>query len=221
MRCLVILALFLCPFTPAQAGAWLRAEGTSFASSTFTINRLRDHDSSTYIEYGWGPDLTLGLDLSFASSSLGPQAGAATAFFRRALPLGSEKHKWAYEIGAGAAWTQGIVLPHVKLGLSYGRGFDLAGKSGWLAVDSAVFRDLNTGRHAIKVDSTLGVNFTDLAAAMAQVYFSRVLNNDFATFAPSLLISPKGRNYTLQLGIEAPIFTRAEPSVKLGLWRSF
>lgn len=221
MRFFILFAFGLFLSARANAGAWMREEGTGFASSTFTINRLRDHSSGTYVEYGWRQDITLGLDLSFASNHLGYQSGAATAFLRRPLNFGSDRNKWAYEVGAGAAWVQDIVLPHVKLGLSYGRGLEVAGKTGWLAVDSGMFWDLTSGQSITKIDGTLGINFTEVTAAMTQIYFSRVLGDEFTTFAPSLLISPKGRKYTLQLGIETSMFRRAEPSVKFGLWRDF
>ncbi len=51
--------------SPAFSGAWLRAEGDGFLSSTI---KVQDDDDTTtygtlYAEYGINPDLTVGLDI--------------------------------------------------------------------------------------------------------------------------------------------------------------
>lgn len=218
--CLIILCLQI-PATPARAGAWLREKGDTFFSSTFTLNRDKDQSSSTYIEYGWREDLTLGLDLSFASSHLGYQSGAATVFMRMPLGTSDGPHKWAYEIGAGSAWVGDVMVPHVKVGLSWGRGIKIGERWGWAAVDSAVFWDVAEGRRAIKLDSTLGLNFNEVFGGMLQLYMAQGEGLSTTTFAPSLLIKPRGRNYRLQIGAERLVGDTGTTSLKLGLWREF
>ncbi|QFT58775.1 hypothetical protein FIU94_08050 [Sulfitobacter sp. THAF37] len=218
----LVLVLFMAFISgPAQAGAWMREKGTSFVSSTFVLNRLLDQSSSTYVEHGWSDDLTIGADISLANSHLGLQSGAATFFFRRRLGPAESTQKWAYEIGAGTAWVQDLMLPHVKLGLSWGRNFEAAGRWGWMGVDGALFWDVSTGRRAAKLDGTVGYNFSDVTAGMIQIYLAQIDGQSHATFAPSILIRPRNRNFRIQIGTESPFDAFSATSVKLGIWREF
>ena len=221
MRFLVFLLLFVWASAPVMAGAWLREKGSSFVSSTFTLNRLRDQSSGTYIEYGWHDDLTIGADLSLANSHLGLQSGAITFFLRRPIGKSDGKNKWAYEIGAGTAWVQNLMLPHVKLGLSWGRGIQLGDKYGWMGVDGALFWDVTTGKRAAKLDGTIGLGITDVTTGMLQVYLAQIDHQTFSSFAPSIVIKPKNKKYRLQIGAEGPFGAFTETSIKLGLWREF
>lgn len=221
MPLLVLVLIFLCLSGPAQAGAWMREKGTSFVSSTFTLNKSLDQSSGTYIEYGWHDDLTIGADLSFANSHLGLQSGAVTLFLRRPLSRPDAAHKWAYEIGAGTAWVQDLMLPHVKLGLSWGRSFQIGQNHGWMGVDSALYWDVTSGRRAAKLDGTLGYNFSQVTSGMLQVYLARIDQQTYGTFAPSILIKPKNRNFRIQIGTETPFDGLSSTSIKLGLWREF
>lgn len=219
-----VLVFLLCLFflsDPARAGAWMRDKGTSFVSSTFTLNRLLDQGSGTYVEYGWHDDLTVGADLSLANSHLGLQSGAVTFFLRRPLGRTDGMNKWAYEIGAGTAWVQNLTLPHVKLGLSWGRNFQIKDNYGWMGLDGALYWDITTGKRAAKLDGTFGYNFSDVTAAMFQVYFAQIDRQTFTTLAPSILIRPKNRNFRIQIGTESPLDSFSDTSIKLGLWREF
>lgn len=221
MRSLVFLLICLWVTTPAHAGAWLREKGSSFVSSTFTLNMLRDQSSGTYIEYGWHDDLTIGADLSFANSHLGLQSGAVTFFLRRPIGNTEGPNKWAYEIGAGTAWVQNLKLPHVKVGLSWGRGITLRDKHGWMGVDSAIFWDVSSGRRTAKLDGTIGLHFTDVTSGMLQIYVAQINQQTYGTFAPSLLIKPRNKKFRIQIGAEGPFGAFTETSIKLGLWREF
>lgn len=221
MRFLIALLICFSMTRPAWAGAWLRDKGSSFVSSSFTLNRLEDQSSGTYVEYGWRENLTIGADLSFANSHLGLQSGAVTFFLRRPLGKTDRENKWAYEVGAGTAWVQDYMLPHVKVGLSWGRGIQLGEKYGWMGVEGNVFWDVSQGRSAAKLDGTLGFNFTDVTAGMLQIYLARIDRQIYGTFAPSILIKPKNKNFRLQIGAEAPFGAFADTSIKLGLWREF
>lgn len=221
MRHALLVSLCLIWATAAPAGPWLRETGTTFVSSGVTLNRLRDHSSTTYIEHGWSETLTLGADVSFATSHLGTQAGAVTLFFRRQLGTPTDTSRFAYELGAGTAWTQGAYLPHAKLGLSWGRGIELAQKPGWLTVDAALFHEFTTGEQAVKIDGTLGLNFTDKTSGMMQIYYTHLLGESTTTLAPSLILTPGKGTYRLQLGLETPLDAPDLTAIKLGIWREF
>lgn len=221
MPVLVIFLFFALVGSPAQAGAWMREKGTSFVSSTFTLNRVLDQGSGTYVEYGWHDDLTVGADLSFANNHLGLQSGAVTFFLRRPLGGTDGPHKWAYEIGAGTAWVQDLMLPHVMLGLSWGQSYQIGANNGWMGVDGTIYWDVTTGRRAAKLDGTIGYNFSERAAGMVQLYLAHIDQQTYGTLAPSVLIRPRNRNFQIQIGTEMPFSAISETSIKLGLWREF
>lgn len=80
MRSAFCLTLLACQLSPvaAPAGPWLREEGTTFISSSFSATYFYDLSQSTYIEYGLRETLTLGFDQNTAQSRFGQQSGHAT-----------------------------------------------------------------------------------------------------------------------------------------------
>ncbi len=220
-RCTIAVFCALMSAQAAQAGAWLRDPGRSFVSSSITATQAGDGSSSTYLEYGLNDRLTLGADVFFAFDRFGNQGGYGTLFLR--LPLGStdRPNKWAIDVGGGAAWLGGEVLPHLKTGLSWGRGYRLRQRAGWIAVDASVFWDLTYSRHVAKLDTTVGLALGDHVKAMMQVFYASVDGVGTTTYAPSLLIEPGRGTYSLQVGVELPADDYGDPSLKLGVWRRF
>lgn len=223
MRSAVVILLLTCQLcaAPALAGAWLREKGKTFVASTFSITYFYDISQSTYLEYGLRDELTLGADITTFQSSLGLQSGSATLFLR--LPLGepTDRGRWTYDLGAGAGWVGDIVSPHVKAGLSWGRGFSVKEKNGWLSVDASVKWDFGLGSQEIKLDSTAGLDFSNFASGMLQLFVSSTPAGTFTKVAPSVIFSPKGGKYRFQVGSEIPVDAPENTSIKLGLWRQF
>ena len=221
MRLILMLWVMLLPGAPLQAGAWLRGEGGVFVSSSFTLNARQANTSGTYLEYGLRPDMTLGFDVQRYTDAGALQGGTATAFLRRPLGSPDRKSVWSYEIGLGAGWKNDLVTPHLKTGLSWGRGFQLRDRGGWMNVDAAVFWPLDAGTQVAKLDTTVGLNFTDATTGMVQLYLAHIDRELFATLAPSLVYKPKGRDWRIQIGTESPLDAPDATSIKLGLWREF
>ncbi len=219
-RLVIVLICIACAGT-AHAGAWLREKGAGFSSFSFSSSYSLDTVSQTYLEYGLTEKTTLGADIGFVRPRFGLHGGYMTLFMRRAVGSTDLNSKWAYDLGVGASWTGDSALPHLRTGLSWGRGIAAVGKSGWVAVDAAVIWDLTYARHLTKVDTTIGLNFTDTTAGMVQLFAGNLDQKTFRTFAPSLIVSPKFTKFRIQFGTESEVGNLRNSVLKLGLWREF
>ncbi len=205
----------------AAAGPWLREKGSAFTAVSFTGNYYLETGTQTYLEYGLTEKTTLVADLGFSHQHFLEETGYATVSIRRAITARNAKSKWAYELGAGAGWIGSTTLPHLRTGLSWGRGVEWGKKSGWMTVEAAVIWDLTFAQHVTKIDTTLGINFTDVTSGILQLYTANVLNQTIGTIAPSLTFSPKQKKFRIQIGSESQIGNWENSAIKIGLWREF
>lgn len=218
--CLTLLAYQLCA-AAAHAGPWLREKGTSFLSSSFSATYFYDLTQSTYIEYGLRETLTFGFDLNTAQNRFGLQSGSATVFLRFPLGEPTERGRWAYDLGAGASWTGELISPHLRAGLSWGRGFTLGERNGWLTVDASAKWEFGFSQEVIKLDSTAGIDFTKGVTGMTQVFVTYTEGETYTKFAPSIVLSPRFSKYRVQLGSEVPLDAPENTALTLSLWREF
>lgn len=219
-RLFAVLICIACAGT-AHAGAWLREKGAGFSSNSFSSTYYLDTVSQSYLEYGLTEKTTLGADIGFVRPRFGLHSGYTTLFIRRAIGSTEAKSKWAYDLGIGTSWIGDTVLPHLRTGLSWGRGFSVADKSGWIALDAAVIWDLTYAPDLTKVDATIGLNFTDMTTGMVQLFAGHLDQNTFGTFAPSLVFSPQFTKFRIQIGSESEIGNLRNSMLKVGLWRDF
>lgn len=220
-RHLLILLFTLSLVHPAQAGAWLREKGTSFSSFAFTGTYALDTTSQTYLEYGLTEKMTLGADIGYIRPRNALHGGYATFFMRRPISAPDAASKWSYDLGIGASWIGDQILPHLRAGLSWGKGMTWGEKSGWMNVDASVTWNLATELHLAKIDTTIGVNFTEVTTGMVQIYLAHLAQDTFATVAPSLVFSPGKSKFRIQVGLESPLEELRDSSIKIGLWRNF
>ena len=223
MRSGAFVLLFWCQCLagPALAGAWLKEEGKGFLSTSFSATYFRDIASETYAEYGVRPDLTIGIDVGFYTIRDGSQHGYATAFVRRPLGETDGVNRFSYELGIGAAWIGEDVTPHIKTGLSWGRGLQIKDKNGWINVDANVTWDLGRSLHVSKIDTTVGLNFTERTSGMLQLYLTHLDEKMYSTIAPSVVLSPKWAKFRIQVGALAPLENLDNTAIKIGIWRDF
>jgi hypothetical protein len=223
MRSGLLFSVFVWSFwlTSADAGAWLREKGTSFTSVSFSATWFRDTANTSYLEYGLRDDLTIGADIGYMTSRTGAQSGYGTIFIRRPLGQSDGPNKWAYELGVGTTWVDNLISPHLKTGVSWGRGIKVREKYGWVAVDASVSWDVTSGRHLAKVDSTVGFNFTEVTTGMVQLYLAHVDRKTYASIAPSIVIKPRKGKFRFQIGAESTLGHSENTALKLGLWREF
>jgi hypothetical protein len=217
----LVCGLWLGASHAAHAGAWLREKGTTFTATSFTVNYFRDVASTTYIEHGWRDDMTVGLDVGYFTSRFGTTTGYGTLFLRRAIGPGTGPNQWAYELGAGTGWAGNLVLPHVKAGLSWGRGYQLGDKNGWMTVDASITVDVTHGEQLHKLDAAIGIGLTDTTKSILQLYLSHLQGETYGVVAPSLVYSPKERKFSIQIGAESPLHNWDDTAIKIGLWREF
>lgn len=216
-----ILIFCLNAAAPVRAGPWLREKGSAFSSVSVTGTYFGDFGTASYLEYGLRADMTLGADVTTLRSPTGAQSGSGTLFLRRALGAGKGKHLWAYDLGIGASWREDLIKPHLRTGISWGRGYQLGPRNGWMTVDAAVLWDLSQSQHLGKVDATLGLNFTDRTTGMVQLYLTHLDREFFATVAPSVVIKPRNGKLKIQIGAETPVNNLQDTALKLGIWREF
>ena len=223
MRLLIAFILIICvsATTSVQAGPWLRKKGSTFTSASINATYFRDIGTATYLEYGLRENMTIGADINTSMNRLGERSGAATLFLRRALGPNKGAHRWAYELGVGADWKGDLILPHLKTGVSWGKGYTLREKSGWMTVDASIKWDLSQGQHHGKLDATLGMNFSDQTTGMVQLYLAQLDQKFFATLAPSVVFKPRKRKFKIQIGAEIPSENAQNTALKLGIWREF
>lgn len=208
--------------TGAEAGAWLRSEGGGFASSSLSINRDREVSGTVYLEYGLRPDRTLGADISFGVDRTGTQEGSAILFLRVPLGRTDQTHKFAAHIGIGARVLNEEVLPAAETGLSWGRGFQVGQRYGWVNVDGSYNLTQHPASDRIKLDLTAGLGISNKSKLMMQMFNTFQDGDQFVKLAPSLLMS-LGRNSgtTLQLGAEVPVSGGGTTSLKIAFWREW
>jgi len=222
VRCLLLIIFFMLAMPQnAKAGPWLREKGTTFTSVSLTANYYLETASQTYLEYGLTEKMTLIANIGMARQHFLPESGYATFSLRRALSKPEAQSKWAYEFGVGVGWAGETRLPHVRTGISWGKGMTWGERSGWAVVEAEVVWDMTDQLHLAKLDGTVGMNFTDVTAGMLQIYTAHTALASTASIAPSLIFSPKNSKFRLQIGAEADVVQFDKTALKIGLWREF
>lgn len=222
-RLIFILCVAQFMATATWAGPWLREKGSSFASFSFSASADLDARSTGYFEFGITSTSTIGLDLGFSRKHTGAKLGYGTLFLRRAFGPSDASNKYAYEIGVGGTYggPKRDMIPHVKTGLSWGRGVQFRGKSGWATIDSGILWNLNDYNHVTKIDTTLGLNFSDFITGIVQLNLANQADETFGFFEPSVVFSPKNMDLKIQLGLVTPLESIKKTSLKLGFWHEF
>lgn len=219
---IITLCLALCwASSAAHAGAWLREQGTGFASLSFGISQFSETTNALYLEYGLSDSTTIGLDISAFTNSQNVRNGLGTLFFRRALGSAQNRNKFAYEIGLGGLWGNDMQLPVVKTTLSWGTGFEQNGSTGWMTMDLSYVHEPRMGQDIIKLDGTLGLALNPMLTGLIQFTLSGQDDDAYGAVEPSLLFRPKGRAFDIKIGAEIPYGETEKTALKLGLWRRF
>lgn len=221
LHLLTFFAACLCLTLPAHAGPWLREKGTTFSSVSFAATYYLETASQAYLEYGLSDTTTVVADLGMARIPNGVNGGYVALSLRRSIGPADATSKWAYEMGLGVGWLGDETLPHLRTGLSWGRGKDWGEKSGWMTVEAAVYWDIKYANHIAKLDTTVGINFTDATSGMLQLYTAHVAGENIATIAPSVIITPNSKEFRIQIGSESEIGSFDNSALKIGIWREF
>ncbi len=205
----------------AQAGAWLRERGTGFVSLSFGATQFSETTNALYIEYGLTDKSTVGIDISAFTNSQNVRNGFGNLFLRRNLGRLDGPNRLAYEVGVGGLWGNEMQLPTVKTTVSWGRGFNVADRSGWINLDGAYIYEPTEGTHITKFDGTLGMNFTPVTTGLIEVTVSERSDDTYGAVEPSLLIKPKNSAFSFKVGAQIPIEEQDKTALKLGIWHNF
>lgn len=209
-----ILILILLIPAPGFAGPWLREKGDVFAASELEI---RDQHGffSTYFEYGARPRLTLGLDIN------SDYYGRGTVLVFARFPLWQGRHaRISTELGLGADFNLTELDPTWRPGISWGRGFTLWQKSGWMTLDATVAYTPKYDVMTPKLSATIGLNLSDRAKLILNLVGEKSTGAE-----PILTVAPElawrfGQKTHLLIGLKLRSLSDSH-GIKLGLWRDF
>ncbi len=212
LRAILILMFFA---TAASAGPWPREEGKGFLSISADLDAEdgKDNFLSFYLEYGLSRDRTFGID----RRESGDEIAKTIAFLRYPVGATDRRLKLAYEIGLGILDNDAALRP----GVSVGRGFEMAQRSGWWTWDTRALLVEDTNMTLAESDITFGLQTNASSKLILQVQTGVPRKSDaYVKLAPSLAIqSSEGRHYTI--GVTAGVVENNEVKVNFGLWQEF
>ncbi|MEM6566299.1 MAG: hypothetical protein AAF665_17725 [Pseudomonadota bacterium] len=235
MRFAVLAFILVCLVSPqVHAGAWLREEGKGFAATTIQTTADNATSSTIYIEYGITPRITAGIDATYDSDFINFYSSDFFAedtetfpdgsgiFFLR-FPIGStdRTNKWAYHVGLGARYLDGVLYRAFEVGLSWGRGIQIGTRYGWVNVDFSYNDAPSPAEERVKLDGTVGLGVGDRSKVMLQIFNTFEGGDTLTKIAPSYLYTMKNGVTTFQIGSEIPTENNGDPTLKLGLWYEF
>lgn len=219
-RLAFISALLLALCGPAFAGAWLRDQGSVFTAAAVTAfpdqGGAYRYKASLYSEWGFRPNLTIGLDAEEHQDLY----GHALIFARIPVADFGSAGRLAAEFGAGAHHRQRRTWALYKATLSYGKGIRTGLGAGWIALDTAL--EYRTHDALIrKLDFTAGLSSGRRLDPLLQVETSYVPGRPWYWSArPALIYRPKTGRTSWIFGAERNS-ARDNTGFKLALWLSY
>jgi len=210
----LLMLLLMFHALPLHAGPWLREKGESFLSFSLEADLLEGGDfAAFYGEYGWSERTTVGLDLGGHSGEM----SKALIFVRRHFGTAPGGMLLAVELGSGLAGGDRALRP----GLSFGRGFDWKGHSGWLVLDARALI-LDEGREtAWEGDLTFGFRAFRQSRAILQLQARQPVSGDAQIKLAQSWVIERAPGRHLEIGMTAGIRNSDALALKLALWHSF
>ena len=210
-RLVALLLALATGSSPANAGAWLRAEGDGFLSTTI---KLQDDDNTStygtlYAEYGINPDLTVGLDIG--SDEGGDHKGLAFVL----MPLSRDGLHIAFELAAGTLDEGGALRP----GISMGRSLSIKDLNGWWSIDTRA--KLTSDDVSLAVDTTVGLTLPSETMLIGQLqHGGPMADPDFLRLVGSV-VWPISAGRHIEVGLTTGLTNAEDFGLKVGMWRSF
>ena len=206
------IMLWLALASPLAAGAWPRGKGSAFAVG-YTYVLPSGAYSGIYGEWGMTDRLTLGVDVGRGVSG----QDKSVAFVRAPLWSPGWGHRFAVEIGAGRIAGHDVLRP----GLSYGKGFDWAGRAGWIALDTVAEIHVDTLAVDGKADLTLGLSVNEHRKLLLQLQGGLQYGDEpFLRLVPSMTFTLSDR-MRLELGLSQSLRDDRETGLKAAVWLEF
>lgn len=211
---MIRIALLCCLFfSPAQAGPWMRAQGTQFLSisSESEIGNDGSPFSSLYYEYGAGSRLTLGIDAGANTTGY----SKSFLFLRTPLQQSENGARMALEFALGQLNDNSGGHPAIRGGISWGKGLNI-NHGGWISLSATLDYLPYSNRTDVKFEGTLGLNRGKRSKLLMQITAERIAGQDVtASFTPGL--AWKMNNATHLVG-GIVLKSDQSPALKLGIW---
>lgn len=176
-----------------------------------------DTYGSVYLEHGLTPRLTLGLD---AGTDPGAD-GSAIVFLRRPVDFGGQTHRFAVQVGMGAARSAGGTDALLQLGASWGRGLETRFGPGWAVVDVSTLYNPARETVAAKADLTLGIRPDERTKLMLQFQSGDYPGSDPYLRVVPLVARKFGARVHVEMGARLGLAGDERVGVKLGTWLEF
>ncbi|WP_428929107.1 hypothetical protein [Marinibacterium sp. SX1] len=203
----------------ASAGAWPRAQGTSFLSMSYQLqlNDTTDLDyTSIFYEYGLTDTWTIGFD---GGHNPVTDDSSPVIFLRHPIFPNSGPNLFAAEIGLGAVEIGGELEAVIRPGFSWGRGYQAGFGSGWMGVESSyAFR--GDGSQVAKLDATLGYNHAGGSLSFVQVQTYYPVGDELSVAVQPTYVQKVSERLFVEMGANYKL-TNGAMSVKLGIWTTF
>jgi hypothetical protein len=217
------LVCLLCVFGEhSSAGAWQRAKGSVFLSSSASITwpkdrplELPDIYGSTYAEFGLGRRLTLGLDAG-SSDTTKPSKLKAVGFLRYTLSNPNARHQFAVDLGGGSYLGNSVF----RAGAAFGMGLKFKDRAGWLSLEGHTLLDLETRQSVKTLDGTLGISMKRGKIMGQFSAFQSASQQSTMSFTPSYALDLKSGRH-LEIGISFNVKGKPDPALKIGIWQEF
>ena len=206
---------------PAEAGPWLREKGSGFTALTFGATQFSETTNALYFEYGLTENTTVGLDVSAFTNSLNVRNGFGNLFLRRAIGPTDGPMRMAYEVGLGGLWGNERQLPTLTTGVSWGHGFEMTGRPGWISATGSFVYEPTLGQHITRLDGTLGLDFGKVVTGLVETTLSYQNDDSFGAVEPAVLIRPADSAFRIRIGAQIPFSEQQKTALKLGIWHSF
>ena len=111
--------------------------------------------------------------------------------------------------------------PTMLMGLSWGRGFTLGDRNGWVNLDGRFTFEPRLQEHVTKLSGTLGLDFGTTITGLVEFTISSQKGGNFSALEPSLLFKPTRSPFDLKVGTQIPFQSTASSALKLGIWHRF
>ena len=219
-----LAALLIIIAHPAWSGAWPRDRGQWFLATSVEVRNYAIADrfqslsyySSFYMEHGLTDRLTVGLNAGHGST-----ADTDVRGFLRLPILGQGARKLALELSVGKIDHK----PYTGIGLQYGYGFNVAGRSAWFSAEARIEHTLGEeasmqSKRQSKFDVTLGMTHLNDVKTILQVFNTEIDDVLYPTLATGLVV-PLGGEFSLESGLLFDMIDGGRPGLKFGLWKEF
>jgi hypothetical protein len=220
------------------AGAWSRGKGNVFASVSWSnwadlVGLVQDAQEpitepltfemtteiSTYFEYGVTDRLTIGYD---GTSRPEVDTGSRLVFAKLGLGNPDWYNQYALELAVGPEKSvDEPVEAAYRVTFSYGRGYELFERPGWVNIDAKAGTIAEEGLMLYQIDSTLGIRTSERDMWYLQMQSGMVEGGEIYTQAVPTYVRSFGNGLSIETALRIGIENDTTQGIKLGAWLEY